>query len=235
MRDTGCSFVFRWLNRQFEIWGHARGLVYLECVSADVEITIREMCSRRAFKEATTLVLQKYGPEIAAYLRAITDQNLVDPAFSDFAVDLWRGLPGFQWRCSARGFAFTLARRAAFRAYRAERRTSQYEQLWATERWLLAAIEQTRTSTPHHLRSEVKTHLRALRDRLTEEERTLLVLRVDRQLSFSDLAVVLSSDPEVGDAVSRARIEARLRKRFQALKDKLRRMVVEHGLIQGHK
>jgi RNA polymerase sigma-70 factor (ECF subfamily) len=198
---------------------------YLEAVEA----AIHALCLQQAWKEATTRLLQDYGPEIAAYVRAIGRQDLTDQAYSDFAVDLWVGLQRFEWRCTARGFAFALARRAVQRAYRKELRTRALARTWASETWLREVIERTRSATPHYLKSEVKTRLRALRDRLSEEERSLLILRIDRGMSFSDLAVVLAEEHE-DTPEQRKRTEARLRKRFQLLKDKLKRMVVEEGL-----
>jgi RNA polymerase sigma-70 factor (ECF subfamily) len=61
----------------------------------------------------------------------------------------------------------------------------------------------------------------------------LLVLRVDRRLDWNELARVLG---EAGhdacvDPVSLARESARLRKRFQLVKNKLRELARREGLL----
>ena len=54
-------------------------------------------------------------------------------------------------------------------------------------------------------------------------EQTLLILRVDRELSWKDVAAVLSEPGEPLD-------DAAVRKRFQRLKTKLHRMAKREGL-----
>jgi RNA polymerase sigma-70 factor (ECF subfamily) len=59
---------------------------------------------------------------------------------------------------------------------------------------------------------------------LSPEDRELLVLRVDRGLAWNDLARVLSEEDGELDGPAITREAARLRKRFQVLKDRLREM-----------
>ena len=80
-----------------------------------------------------------------------------------------------------------------------------------------------RTRTEPRLRTEVKDGFRALRDVLEPDDRELLVLRVDRGLAWEDVARVMLAE---------LRTEcARLRKRYQLLKDDLRRRAREAGLV----
>jgi RNA polymerase sigma-70 factor, ECF subfamily len=60
------------------------------------------------------------------------------------------------------------------------------------------------------------------------------VLRIDRGLSWSDLARVLHEGEEDAalDDEALAREAARLRKRFQLVKDKLREMAKKEGLLE---
>jgi RNA polymerase sigma-70 factor (ECF subfamily) len=91
-------------------------------------------------------------------------------------------------------------------------------------------VAQVRTRTQPWLRSDVKDRWRALRDSLEPDDRSLLVLRIDRQLSWEDCArVTLESD--AADAQALARESARLRKRFQALKATLRERARAGGLL----
>jgi RNA polymerase sigma-70 factor (ECF subfamily) len=96
---------------------------------------------------------------------------------------------------------------------------------------LRRAEAEVRTATLSFLRTERRTQLAALREALAPEDQTLLILRVDRKLSWEELAVVLGSDPNLSGADALKREAARLRKRFQIVKSKLRKQAVKHGLL----
>ena len=63
-----------------------------------------------------------------------------------------------------------------------------------------------------------------LRDTLGTEDRTLLILRVDRGLSWRDVSVAMG---EQGMRLE----EGALRKRFERLKGRLQRLAGEQGLL----
>jgi RNA polymerase sigma-70 factor (ECF subfamily) len=69
-----------------------------------------------------------------------------------------------------------------------------------------------------------RERLDRLRAALDPEERTMLVLRVDKGLPWNEIATVLARDGEEATP-------AALRKRFERLKAKLARLALEHGLI----
>jgi len=62
---------------------------------------------------------------------------------------------------------------------------------------------------------------------LSIEDRELLILRIDRELSFDEIAVLFVEDPSTTDEPSLRREAARLRKRFQLIKDQLMTRVRE--------
>jgi RNA polymerase sigma-70 factor (ECF subfamily) len=80
------------------------------------------------------------------------------------------------------------------------------------------------------LKTDAKVALTRLRDELPQEDRTLLVLRVDRGLPWEDLARVFLDEesPAEGDL---RRESARLRKRYQLVKERLRVRAREVGLL----
>jgi RNA polymerase sigma-70 factor (ECF subfamily) len=79
---------------------------------------------------------------------------------------------------------------------------------------------QVRSGTHTFQRTEVKERVRRLREALPTADRMLLILRVDREMSWRDLArVVLGEGPS---AVELEREAVRLRKRFQLVKERLR-------------
>lgn len=180
-------------------------------------------------RAAATAAIQGYGPEILGFLRArLRDDTTAGDAFAVFCEDLWKGLPKFEARSTMRVWAYTLARHAADRvAGRARRERDRRASL--SEARSLA--EEVRTSTMAHQRTANKDRVRKLRARLTGEEETILILRVDKQLSWREIVQVLGSDdPDASDA-GLARAAARLRKRYQAMTAKLRRLAEAEGLL----
>jgi RNA polymerase sigma-70 factor (ECF subfamily) len=63
--------------------------------------------------------------------------------------------------------------------------------------------------------------LTSLRDELPVEDRTLLILRVDRDLAWDEIALAFAENPEAFSDEERKREAARLRKRFQLVKERL--------------
>jgi RNA polymerase sigma-70 factor (ECF subfamily) len=173
---------------------------------------------------AATAAIRAFGPEILGYLHAVVrDEALASDAFSAFCEDLWRGIGGFRGECSLRAWAYKLAWHAALRAmgdpFRRRARvfaTGEVERL----------VAEVRSTTALHLRDESKAVLAEIRAALAPDEQTLLVLRIDRGLSWSEIARVLD---EGGEPAS----EAALRKRFERLKERLRAEALARGLVPG--
>jgi RNA polymerase sigma-70 factor (ECF subfamily) len=177
------------------------------------------------------LALEAYGDEIYGFLidRLRSPSEAAD-VFGQFAEDLWRGLPNFQWRSTIRVWAYSVARNAANRHVRAPGRRPGRAVPLSQAPEVAAMAEVIRTRTERHLRSEVKSAVRALRDRLSEDERLLLCLRVDKDLSWSEIACAFEDDVP-GDDADVAIAAARMRQRFAAIKRRLRRMSIEAGLL----
>jgi RNA polymerase sigma-70 factor (ECF subfamily) len=83
-----------------------------------------------------------------------------------------------------------------------------------------------RTATLEIQRTDVKDELRVLREQLDPEEHEILLLRLDRGLPWRDIARILGGDHQL-DARAAA-----LRKRFERAKERLRKLAIEHGLIE---
>ena len=131
-------------------------------------------------------------------------------------------MPHFRREASARTWVYRLAWHAWLRHQRdAYRRRGQ--RLVTDEISRLAG--QIRSTTAPHLRSEVKDAIARLRDQLTAEEQSLLILRVNRALPWSEIASITSTADAEVDAQT-------LAKRFERLKTKLRRMADAAGLLE---
>jgi RNA polymerase sigma-70 factor (ECF subfamily) len=90
--------------------------------------------------------------------------------------------------------------------------------------------QQVRERTLPHLRSEVKDEFRELQQKLNPDDRTLLVLRVDRQLSWDEIAIVMLDSGELSGPDIKKKA-ASLRKRFERVKERLHAMAEEAGLL----
>ena len=78
---------------------------------AQLELEIRELCTRGDHAAAATRLMRGYGPEIFGFLVAVhRSESDAGESFSDFAEAAWRNLPGFAWESSARTWAYAIAR-----------------------------------------------------------------------------------------------------------------------------
>lgn len=187
-----------------------------------LEEQIAEPLKRGDFKAAATLAIQGYGPQVLGYLTAVLkDEDDARDVFSQFAEDLWKGLPGFRGDCSLRAWAFKLAWHAAARFARDPYR-KRGRPIRTTEVSRLAASVRSMSSVRSGSRGE---RIMKLRELLDPEEQTLLVLRLDKELPWDEVAHVLSSERETVSATL-------LRKRFERLRAKLAKMAKDEGLLE---
>jgi RNA polymerase sigma-70 factor, ECF subfamily len=192
----------------------------------DLEQRIRSSLDAKDFRAAATLAVEEYGPEVLGFLISfLHDENDATEAFSQTCTDLWSGLPRFEGRSSFRTWFYVLARHAASRLRRSPHRRGG-RNVPISEVTDIAEVVRSRTMP--HLLTAVKSRFAAIREALPEEDRALLVLRVDRNMSWNDIARVLYPDDSAEEL---ARASARLRKRFQLLKDEIRALAREVGLV----
>jgi len=184
---------------------------------------------------AVTLLLGSYGQELSRFLAGMQrSEEDADEAFSAFTEALWTASAAFEGRSSARTWAYAIARRVALRQRMRDQRLRRRFQPLPEDSELSALEARLRSDTLSFLRTERRSKFVALREALPEEDQMLLVLRVDRRLPWNDLAVILR-DEQGGplDDEGLRREAARLRKRFQALKEKLRTLGRREGLLGG--
>ncbi len=84
-------------------------------------------------------------------------------------------------------------------------------------------IVRMRTTTLANLGGKRATRAERLRAQLEPDEQMLLTLRLDRELDWREIAVVLEDEPPADDAAV-TRAAAALRKRFERIKEKLRKL-----------
>jgi RNA polymerase sigma-70 factor (ECF subfamily) len=196
-----------------------------------VERQVRALCDAGDHDKATTLLLQSYGQEIFRFvLSRLRDDEASSEVFSQFTEDLWRGLAGFRWQSSARVWSYTLARHAASRYIADAHRRRGRERPLSSAGRLSELAQKVRTQTLAAVRTEVKSKMTELREKLPLDDQTLIILRITRRLDWKEIAQVMLD--EKGEATERTleKEAARLRQRFQVIKDKLRKMASEAGL-----
>lgn len=164
------------------------------------------------FMEATTLVLRTLGPEILGFLSAVLGNVEGDEVFAAFSESLWRSLAGYRSKCGIRTWAYMLARQQIARHRKGARR--QLPQVRISE--LADVLQEVRKTYTTR-----RATLTRLRNELSIEDRELLILRIDRELSFDEIALLFVEDPSTADEQALRREAARLRKRFQLIKDQL--------------
>ena len=197
----------------------------------ELERNIRRLVEAADLDAATTVALEGYGPEILRFLIGFHgDEAAASEVFSLFAEGIWRGIRTFDWACLFRTWAFAVARMASLRHRRDQGRRAAREAPLAQCAAISEIAEQVRSQTLSYLRTERRSRFAAIRDNLPPDDRALLMLRIDRKLAWKDCARVMHAEMALGDdALDRE--AARLRKRFQLLKEKLLAIGRSEGLV----
>lgn len=166
-------------------------------------------------------MVEGFGSSVRRYLGTLLPEDDADEAYLEFQENVLKGLPSFRWECPLRAWVHRVAFHSASRIWR------------RPERRLEAPLP-SRLSTlgpgsmgPGPGMSGRHAGLALLRQNLSVEDQTLLTLRVDRDLEWEEIAVVLG---EEGDGAGVVR-SAALRKRYERLTRRLREEARRHGLI----
>lgn len=192
-------------------------------MSAELEARIGDRLDAGDLGAAATEALRGYGPQVLGYLNAVLrNEDDARDVFSQFAEDLWRGLPDFRRECAVRTWAFRLAWHAASRFARDPYRR-RGRPILSDEASRIA--EEVRSTMSTYAPGGRADKLARLRETLDPVEQTLLILRVDKGMSWEEVSDVLRAD---GTDTT----PAALRKRFERLKEKLARLAREQGLLE---
>ena len=190
---------------------------------AELERVIAAHCAAREYGAAATAAITGYGAEILGYLYGATHREEESAeVFSDFCEDLWKGLPGFRGEASFRTWAYHVAYHALARRGRRGVRERKRIVALAELPEINAIVEEVRTRTLPHLRTEIKDEVMRLREQLEQDDRTLLILRIDRRLGWDDIAAIVEPDAPTPERIKQ--LSATLRKRFERVKARLREL-----------
>jgi len=193
-----------------------------------IEAQIHEALVAGDRSRAATLTVEAYGGEVLAFIEdRVKSGGDAEEVFSDLLEELWESLERFRGDCSMRTWCYLLARRGVGKQWRGLGVRRKRE---LSSGNFSALEEVARSRTAPFLRTEVKSRARELRETLPEEEQQLLLLRIERDLPFADIARIMSDDESLS-AEALSREASRLRKRFQLAKDRLTTLLVSEGLV----
>lgn len=169
--------------------------------------------------EGARELMDRYGPQIYGFLRASHGTVAADEIFGIFVESVARTFATdgqhskFREEASVRTWAYALARTATLRYQRTESRRRALFTPMENHPSVMELGAGAASTTSLQTRAE------ALRAQLAPEERELLILRVDRGFRFRDIASIL--EPALPES-ELGRVEARLRKRFETVRRRLR-------------
>jgi RNA polymerase sigma-70 factor (ECF subfamily) len=171
---------------------------------------------------AAELALRDHGPAVLRYLAGLLrDPDDADDAFSMFAEQVWKRIGTFRGPGGFEVWLFRVAFREALRL-RGEAWARRKRPLPTTDAHRIAAEVRRTASVSRERRLDALERLRAA---LPLEDQHLLVLRVDHELSFEEIAGTLGD----GEAPLE---EATVRKRFERAKARLARLAKAEGLLE---
>jgi len=173
-------------------------------------------------RDAATEAIRVMGPRVLRYIRSLLrDEEAARDAFSRWAENVWKGLPGFRWDAPLSAWGFRLAHHAALNVQ---------GEAWRRRGRPFATGEASRLAEEVRTRTAVRVErqrraLDVLRESLSVADRALLALRIDQDLPWAEIAHALAAGGEEVDP-------ATLMKRFERLKARLARMAKEQGLLE---
>jgi RNA polymerase sigma-70 factor (ECF subfamily) len=171
-------------------------------------------------RAAAEEVIRAHGPRIRSYLLGLLrDRDLADDAYSLFCEWTLDAVARFRGTSPVRTWAYGVAHNAARRV-----RADAYRRRRCSLSRAGVSRARARSGSSALRRERAAALVEAIRASLTLDEQGLLALRVDGGLEWNEIAEILSSGPN-------RLAPAALRKRFERLKDRIRRLASEGGAV----
>lgn len=174
------------------------------------EARVLEAARRGDAHEAADVCFRAYGAELHGWLVALYGRPEAEEIYGNFAEALCHAMAGFRGDASARTFSYAVARNVARRHLRDR----------ARKRQLLTPLSHHPSALDRAGDTPEPAAPVELLEELALADRELVILRVDRGFSFREIACLRLGTGAGGTALVRE--EARLRKRFQLVRDRLR-------------
>src|SRR4051794_27397521 len=156
--------------------------------TGELERDAQEAAERADYNYATTIIVERAGSQIMGFLRALVrNEDEAADLFSQVSEDIWRGIPTFRWDGRLRSWVYTVARNAHLRYVKQGYRRKRVP-LSSDEDAPELLQQRVRTATATWLRTDTKSAVQRLRQSLSPEDGALVVLRIDRGLSWREIA-----------------------------------------------
>jgi RNA polymerase sigma-70 factor (ECF subfamily) len=183
---------------------------------------LKALVAAGEYERATEKAIRLYGPELVGWLCSVLPSEAdAQDAFSRASVELWKSLRRFDGRCSVRTWCYMLARHAAVRV---RNRRAEQEVLVSQMPSIVGVVSHVWSTTKHNRAAAADVYTQ-IRNELDEEDQVLLVLRVDKDLAWRDIAQVLLGEDAATDELQRK--AAALRKQFERVKERLKALAAE--------
>lgn len=181
------------------------------------DLRVRELLQAKQNEQAAKVALEAVGAEILGWLCGVfLDDRAAQAAYDDLCSELPHELWAFRDECPLRCWVYGLARRVAFRHLRSPE--SEEAPLGAT-----APPRQIRTEQTTELSGSLLSRLRA---KLDPEERMVLILRVDRRMTWEEVAHVMEN-PSVPATLRES--ADRLRRYFHDIRERVRALSMQEA------
>lgn len=200
---------------------------------SSLERRIRRHHERGELKEAATAAIEGFGPEILGFLVAVVrDEPSAGEVFTQCCEELWARVASFSWQTSFRAWLYGLA----WSAWQRLRREPHFRKTVSLpeDPELTAAEQRARTIELPRTQSPLEEAAARLRETLNPEDHAFLVLRIDRQMSWDEIAVVMLGNEEPPDRDAVTRKAAELQERWERVTEELKRLARENNLIPGN-
>ena len=195
-----------------------------EARSDTLDDRVATLCARGDHGAATAAIVRELGPGLCGYLIAVLrDEDAAQDVLADVAVHVLTALPRFRGDSTVKTWTYRIAWRTAMRHRRGPQHRRAIELRSSLAEQLVAEVRQ---STAAYRRAATLQWLERIRAELTPADQSLLTLRLDRDMSWSEIAQVMG----VGDTVV---VVAGLRKRYERIKDRLRKAAERDGVLAG--
>jgi RNA polymerase sigma-70 factor, ECF subfamily len=188
----------------------------------EVSSCVRSLIRKGEPQAAARQALYAYGPELFGFLIGVLDDvELARHVYADFGQRVGTEIEAFRWRCTLRTWLYSLARRE-LRDRRLRRRRAPVA--------LRSVSDPAVSLSVSRRRPELTSAISAIRRALTEEDREILILHVDRRFEWEELATTgLDEDASRSELASESR---RLQARMASVLERVESVVVEHRIVR---
>jgi RNA polymerase sigma-70 factor, ECF subfamily len=187
-----------------------------------VELDVAARLAEGDIAGAAAAIVRTLGPGLFGYLAALLrDDEEARDVLAEVAEHLLTGLHRFRGACTVKTWTYRIAWRTAMR-HRHDPRRRRVTPLRSSAAAALAA--EVRASTAAYRRPAALAWLERVRGELSAADQSLLTLRLDRGMSWAEVAEVMGAGDTAADL-------AALRKRYERIKQRLRKAAERDGVL----